>query len=127
MRSTYCEEHDVWDRCRSLRYLEQQANARVGQPATLMYPDDRYPLRIIRRTRTTIMLVEVRVPGQDEPKYSNGPWPVYDATSYDDDLPLADNPRMYRAHWSKKKLGWYVGGSTPVSVGAANYRRDYSL
>lgn len=125
MSDRWCEKHETWDMCVERAWIEQQQQAHVGDPATLCYPDDRYPLKVVHRTAKRMLLREVVV-GTDAEDYG-GPFPLVKGSSKDRNLPELRGGREYKAAWSEKKKGWYVAGSTPVIIGHAEYRRDYGL
>ena len=125
--SSYCNEHDTWDRCKQDRWLEQQRNPYVGQPATLCYPDDRYPLKVVSVSPKgkRITLTEVHLSRKNE--HSEGEhFPVVTNVSEEDDLPSIDG-RTVAANWSEKHRSYMVAGTTPIALGYARYRRDWSL
>lgn len=121
--SRWCEDHGDWDSCAYDAMVEAQRAAYEGQAATLVYPDDRYPMRVVKRTPKTITLIDVVL----ETTARGEPWPVVEGRSQEDDLPRLMGGRSVKAHWSEKQKGWFVAGSTPIYVGTAHYRRDYSL
>lgn len=129
--SQYCEEHNDWDACAQDRWDQRQRDAAPGDPATLCYPDDRYPYVVVRRTPTLIDLREVSMDALDTINDIDGDrrggWPVKDRSSREQNLPAAPLGRAITARWSEKKKTWYAAGTTPIVIGYARFLRDYSL
>lgn len=95
--------------------------ARVGDPATMVYPSDRHPYVVIAVSKngSKITLEALDTEGLT-PAYRNGPFPVFDAevdTS-------RRTGRTIVAHLGRN--GYNYAGSTPISIGHARYHRDWS-
>jgi hypothetical protein len=129
--SAYCHEHEDWDDCADQRWQQRQRDADIGDPATLCYPDDRYPYVVTAVTPTTITLERVWVDALDVDNSENGAvrggWPLNDKSSTKQYLPRETPGKSIKAHWSEKRKTWYVASTTPVVVGYARYLRDWSL
>ena len=108
--------------------LPQQV-AVVGQGATLLYPQDCYPLLIVRvsdsgKSAWVVRVKEVSKETGHEPARFDGPFPVWSHTYTEEELQelkVDMEPFMIRLG----KHGWTRKG-TPVSVGHAMFHRNYS-
>lgn len=128
--SQFCEDHEEWDDCADERWIQRQRDVKVGDPATLCYPDDRYPYVVMGVTGTTISLAKVDPNELDVDNSTGGEhrggWPIKDKSSTRQDLPATDEFYL-KAHWSEKFKRWQHAGSTPIVIGYARYLRDWSL
>lgn len=91
--------------------------------ATLVYPSDRYPMLIIRRTRATMTCRMANVDGL-KPTGMSGGFPVYDHL-------LTQEQAISRAYGPEFKIyqtkrGWQYKSCAPVWIGEARYYRDCS-
>lgn len=95
--------------------------AKVGDPATLVYPQDNYPYVVVAVSPggAKITLEALDYSGL-APAYHHGPFPVYDCEVETS----RRSGRTITAHLGRH--GYAVGGSTPVAIGQARYRRDWS-
>lgn len=90
--------------------------------ATLVYPDDRYPLVIIKRTKTTLTLARLNTDGIAPADYCNG-FPVYNHRFTVEEAEARITDRTETAH--KTKRGTYqLYGYAPVRLGEAHYYRN---
>ena len=111
--------------------MSESITPEVGMGATLVYPSDRYPVVITRvsesgKTFWFQPLQTVSFATGHEPDRYHGPYPVWDHTYTDEEIKslvrLESGGRMARLN----KHGRYRSHGTPVTVGIARYRRDYS-
>jgi len=124
--SQYCDDHEVWDECADERWTQRQRDVAVGDPATMCYPDDRYPYVVTGVTPTTITLEEVdKNELEDKRDSMAGDWPVVDRSSHRTGLP--GTGVVVKARRSEKRKMWYAHSTTPIAIGYARYLRDWSL
>lgn len=105
----------------------------VGTPATLMYPQDRYGYVAVRVTPTGKTAWFVRIESKDKDlKVShmvNG-FPVYDHVFTSEEiefaLKTAVTANYERASLRKDGTWKMMNSDTPLRIGEARYRRDYS-
>lgn len=97
------------------------ATPKVGDLATLYYPQDRYPYIVtaVSPTGSKVTLAELK-PASDVPARYRGPWPVWDC----DGDPTALTGRTITAF--RKGDDTYGDGPVPVVFGHARYYRDWS-
>lgn len=103
----------------------------IGMGATLCYPDDRYPYVVTSVTKTTIVvepLVTVSKATGHPPTRMRGPFPIWDHAYSPDEMATLRHPdgRSLRRRAHRRKDGRFYLHGTPLLVGEARYRRDYS-
>lgn len=108
--------------------------AKVGDAATMCYPQDLYPMVVtavsptgskITLTRLNYMTPAEREAGHLTPDGNHNGFPVYDRTIGVATAPV-DAERTETAYWSSANACYMIGGLTPVRLGVARYRRDWS-
>lgn len=98
------------------------ASPKVGDLATLCYPQDRYPYLVtaVSATGTKVTLAELERAAEAPARFA-GPFPIWDC----DGDPATRTGRTVIAH--RQGNGRYaVAGSTPIIFGQARYYRDHS-
>ena len=112
----------------------------VGMGATLCYPQDQYPYRITKVSLTGSVIeverlvwatpAEIAAGSLDrpmmKPDYMRGPYPIYarivDATN----APVMPHWKEAPERAYRNAQGGYAIGGTPLNIGVARYRRDWS-
>jgi hypothetical protein len=89
--------------------------------ATIMYPTDRYPLLVIRSTRTKLTMVRLDHYNLAPTDFCNG-FPVYDYTFTLEEAIARQTAIFEVAH--KTKRGYMIGSHIPVRLGEARYFRN---
>jgi hypothetical protein len=110
---------------------------KVGEGATLIYPQDSYPYVITRisesgKTAWARPLKTVSLATGHAPARHDGPWPVWSHTYTPEELvSLAyseaeeEFPSFREIRITLTATGWKTKG-TPVELGKARYHRNYS-
>jgi len=98
----------------------------VGQGATLVYPEDRYPYIIIGVSPSghRITLQEVQAKAVAPADTHNG-FPVFDHVYSEAELAQAELLKRTVTATRRRDGSYYVGGSK-MEIGQARYYRDYS-
>lgn len=111
---------------------KEMSEVKVGQGATMQYPQDRYPFIVtaVSKSGKSITVSEIKSPDAttgDSADYTHNGFPVWDKSYTAEEL--ADRSRYpftgrtYVLRLTKR--GWACKG-IPFHVGNARYRRDYS-
>lgn len=109
--------------------------AQVGEGATLIFPQDKYPYVVTRVSASGKVAWVKRLQIVDtstghQPDYYLGPWPVWDHEYTKAELvSLAREDAREERIYRDKNGYWRMSGwdSKPlVALGRARYRRDYS-
>ncbi len=99
----------------------------VGMGASLVYPSDIYPYVVVRVVSDKVIDVARLRHDHLKPNGDHNGFPVYSAVIDPADYAIAagweKSPERARKH---KDGRWYLGGSSPLSIGYAKYRRDWS-
>lgn len=105
----------------------------AGTHATLIYPQDSYPMVVSRVSESgkTVWLRSLLPVSKDTghaPAHFNGPWPVWDHTYTEDEVQdLVIEHALERRASLRKDGTWKISGATStVMMGTARYYRDYS-
>lgn len=99
----------------------------VGQGATLVYPDDRYLFRItaVSKSGHKITMEWILTTGLKPDDYCNG-FTVFDHIYTAEEIAAAPASKDIRHAYRNKDGKYRVGGSIPVIIGTARYRRNYA-
>lgn len=104
----------------------------IGTHATKAYPQDMYPMVVVKVSESgkTIWLdsvLTVNTTTGHAPAYYNGPWPVWDHKYTDEEVSaLQSHTDPVRATLRKDGTWKISGTTTPVTIGAARYYRNFS-
>lgn len=93
--------------------------------ATLCYPQDKYPLVVIKRTAKTLTLAYISTDGLKPTDFHNG-FPVYDHRfTVEEAQELVIKDHTIKAYLTKR--GTYQAyGCAPIRLGEARLYRDHS-
>ena len=107
---------------------EDLVKPEVGVGATLIYPRDRRPL-VIGRIVNARCIEVARVECKSEPEGFHNGFPVHDTVVTPEELAAAlvhaTTDKCFLKAYLRKDNHYYLGG-TPISIGTARYRSDYS-
>jgi hypothetical protein len=90
--------------------------------ATLLYPTDRWPYLIVRRTRTTLTMVRINVDNLPEGAM-NFPYTDYSFTV--EEAVARKMEGEVKAYYSRKSRMFKLHGC-PIRLGEARYFRDWT-
>lgn len=90
--------------------------------ATLVYPDDRYPFVVVKRTKTTLTLARINTDGIAPADTCNG-FPVYNHRFTVEEAEARITDRIETAHLTKRGT-YQINGCAPIRLGAAHYYRN---
>lgn len=98
---------------------------RVGDAATLLYPQDRVPYEVekVSPARHKITLVEISTTGL-APNYRHNGFPVFDRVFAPDECAARKTNSTIDAY--RRKDGEYYHCAMRVEIGQARYYRDHS-
>ena len=127
----WCNAHiGLWrgERCRKADIVVDDEHPQYGTPATLIYPQDRYPWVVVGGAKSGHYLFVAPVEYRDLPMESSGThngFPVNDRT-YTSEECLAHVRFAGATRITRKRDGKYTDHGTPFALGVARYRRDWS-
>lgn len=97
----------------------------VNDLATMCYPQDKYPLVVVKRTKTTLTLARISTNGLKPDGYHNG-FPVYDHRyTVEEAQELVIEGNTIRANLTKRGT-YQTSGCIPIRLGEARFYRDHS-
>lgn len=130
-QARWCNAHIAIYRsstCRKGDIIVDTEHPQYGTPATLVYPQDRYPWVVVGGAQSGHYLFVAPVEYHNLPMESSGThngFPVNDR-EYTSEEALANVRYAGARRITRGKDGRYQDHGTPFSVGAARYRRDWS-
>lgn len=114
--------------CQRAAIVVDDEHPQYGTPATLVYPQDRYPWVVVGGSQSGHHLFVAPVEYRDLPMVSPGShngYPVNDRT-YSSEECLAHVRFNGATRITRKQNGQYTDHGTPFALGIARYRRDWS-